>query len=98
MSLSGTTDNSIEEVIYIFYKHAPFVFSQKTKLEKQTPLHFAMKSGNIQKAKCILNAFCKAKDMVTHDKLFNFRDFNGMRPIDLLSIRQDTEYKKYVAK
>lgn len=92
------------QIIKIFYECAPFVFTQKTKLEKQTPLHYAMKSGNIQKARCILNVFSKAKDFETQNKLltknshenhiFNITDYNGMRAIDLLSIRQDTEYKK----
>lgn len=93
-SLNGNSDQAIEEMIRIFYEGAQFVFTQKTKLEKQTPLHYAMKSGNIQKAKAILNVFSKTKDPVLHNQLFNDLDYNGMRPIDLLSIRQDTEHKK----
>lgn len=83
-SLHGTLDNSISEIIKIFYEFAPFVFTQRTKLEKQTPLHYAMKSGNIQKARCILNAFSKPKDLEMQMKLFNSTDYNGMRPIDLI--------------
>ena len=108
-SLEGTEDNSISEIISIFYEFAPHAFTQKTKLEKQTPLHFAMKSGNIQKARIILNILSKSKGNSGGNQnfnegwmtgsssaanLFNFLDFNGMRAIDLLAIRQDTEHKK----
>ena len=81
-------------MIKLFYQHAKFLFTQKTRLEQQTPLHFAMKSGNIQKAKSIIDIFSRAKDKLTLDQIFNGFDYNGMRPIDLLSIRQDTEHKR----
>ena len=93
-STNGINDDSIYETIKVFYECAPFVFSQKTKLEKQTPLHYAMKSGNIQKARAILNVFSKSKDIDIQSLLFNTIDYNGMRPIDLLCIRQDSEHKK----
>mmetsp|Transcript_32957 Transcript_32957/g.37787 ORF Transcript_32957/g.37787 Transcript_32957/m.37787 type:complete len:235 (-) Transcript_32957:233-937(-) len=95
-SLHGVNDNSIFETIKLFYDHAPFVFTQKSKLEKQTPLHYAMKSGNIQKARHILNLFAKQKESTGQSELFNAVDYNGMRPIDLLSFRQDSEHKKNV--
>ena len=71
-----------------------------------------MKSGNIQKAKCILDVFTKANSqkacipgaigsgaatMTGHSSsanLFNSLDYNGMRAIDLLSIRQESEKNK----
>ena len=93
-STHGINDNSINDTIKIFYDCAPFVFSQKTKLEKQTPLHYAMKSGNIQKAKAILAVFAKANNFEYQSEIFNISDYNGMRPIDLLCIRQDSEHKK----
>lgn len=81
-------------MIEVFYKYAPTVFAEKTRLEQQTPLHYAMRSGNIQKAKAILDVFGKPKEKISYETLFNALDYNGMRAIDLLTFRQDTEYKK----
>ena len=111
-SLHGTEDGSVQEIIEIFAEFAPHAFTQRTKLERQTPLHYAMRSGNIQKAKCILEIFtgksqksgfkpllANSETSLTGNSalanLFNLVDYNGMRAIDLLAIRQDTEHKKY---
>lgn len=94
-SCPQNSTNEISAYIEIFYKHAKWLFTHKSRLEQQSPLHFAMRSGNIQKAKSILDVFTKFKNTNVLDQMFNDIDYNGMRPVDLLSIRQDSEHKKY---
>ena len=77
------------KVVSCLAKKKPSILSRQEKQNGYTPLHEALKAGNLELAIWMLK-------LDTQHELINTVDNDGMRAIDLLAFRVDDDHKKFI--
>ena len=88
-SIDGCTDMTTFKVVSCLAKKKPSILSRQEKLNGYTPLHDALKAGNLELAIWMLK-------LDSQHELINIVDNDGMRAIDLLAFRVDDDHKKFI--
>lgn len=77
------------KVVSCLVKKKPSLLNRQERKNGYTPLHEALKAGNLELAIWML------KNDTTRE-LINTTDNDGMRAIDLLAFRVDDDHKKFI--
>ena len=80
---------TIYKILSCLIKKKPSILQKQEKKNGLTPLHEALKAGNLEVALWMLK-------LDTTTDLINILNNDSMRAIDLLAIRVDDDHKKFI--